>query len=501
MKKLRIPHLLLLLGMALMIPFYLFTAGNTLLAPWALYGRNRLLLAAMTALSAAGLVLMLRAADRHEAFFVRHERAVLAGIAVFYFIAQLLTGVLLRHTPITDAEQCFTAAQLLVDTGTYGDVYRYWEYFTRCPHNLGLVYLLAGVFRFCAMLGWTDRYMQAVLLGALLFVPGILAAARVCRRIGGVKAQTRLLALLPTCLPLLYATAELYTDAFALSFPAIVIYCAMRVREAEGKGKTALWTALFALASFTGVQVRQTTVIAVVACAIWLLLAARPPRVALVFAALAAAFVIGGGAIDAQNARHLTREAIDSRKLPTLHYIAMGLPVQSDEGYGQYGEGGWLLFTMSFDDPEERDAALLEEVIDRVYYLRYPNRLLHMMSRKNLSTFGDGTFGLSAMIEADEREPDNALKQVIYSQGAGNQAYYYLCTGLFAAQMLLACAACAQALRHGDASGAPVFIALVGIFLFLCIWETQPRYFFQYQPLLLCAASLLNPYRPNRRSL
>ena len=125
-------------------------------------------------------------------------------------------------------------------------------------------------------------------------------------------------------------------------------------------------------------------------------------------------------------------------------------------------------------------------------YLRYPNRLLHMMSRKNLSTFGDGTFGLSALIEADEKEPDNPVKQVVFSQGALNRAYYHLCTGLFVAQMLFAVAACVQALRRRDAAGAPVFIALLGMFLFLCVWETQPRYFFQYQPLLLCAAALLD---------
>ena len=40
------------------------------------------------------------------------------------------------------------------------------------------------------------------------------------------------------------------------------------------------------------------------------------------------------------------------------------------------------------------DAALRAEIRDRVYYLRYPSRLLNMLSRKNLSSFGDGTFRL-----------------------------------------------------------------------------------------------------------
>ena len=495
----RIKKALLLFGMALMIPGYLFTVCNVLLAPWTLYGRSRAALAVLAALSVAGLLAALHAIDRHEAFFARHERAVLAGAAVFYFAVQLAMGAALRYVPITDTEQCFTAAQLLADTGTYGNVYRYWEYFTRCPHNLGLVYLLAGTFRLCGAIGWTDRYMQALLLNTLLFVPGLLAAARICRRVGGVKAQARLLALLMSCLPLLYATSELYTDAFAISFPAMILYCAMRLREADSRKKAALWAAAFALVSFAGVQIRLTSAIAVIAAFLWLLLAAKPARLAAAAALALCAFLAGGSAIDAANASHLTREAIDNRSLPILHYIAMGLPVQADEGYGQYGEGGWLLYTMSFDDPAERDAALLQQVIDRVYYLRYPNRLLHMMSRKNLSTFGDGTFGLSALIEADEHEPDNPLKQIVFSQGVLNRAYVHLCGGLFLAQMLLACLACAQAIRARDASSAPLFIALLGMFLFLCMWETQPRYFFQYQPLLLCAAALVNISAKQRR--
>ena len=491
MKRQDLPRALLLLGMALMIPCYLFTVGNVLVAPFELYGRSRRLLFLLTALCAGGLLLLLRWLDGREAFFARHERAVLACAAAFYFVAQLAMGAAMRYVPITDTEQCFAAAQLLTDTGTFGNTYRYWEYFTRCPHNLGLVYLLSAMFRLCGMLGWADRYMQAVLLNTLLFVPGLLCAARVCRRVGGVKAQTRVLALFATCLPMLYATTELYTDAFGLSFPLIIVYLAMRVREAASRGECALFGVLFALTSFVGTQIRLTSVIAVIACGIWLLLACAPRRTLPLILLTLCAFAAGGRLVDGENERHLTREAIEQRALPILHYIAMGLPVQVDEGYGQYGDGRWLAYTMSFDDPAERDEALRQQVIDRVYYLRYPNRLLHMMSRKNLSTFGDGAFGLGAMIAADEKEPDNLVKRFVFYTGDLYGVYYHLCTALFLAQQLLACLSCAQAIRRREPSGAPLFIGLLGAFLFLCIWETQPRYFFQYQPMLLCAAALL----------
>lgn len=485
---------LLLFGMALMIPCYLFTAGNTLFSPWELYSRNQTVLFALTALSTALLMLALRAADRHEAFCKKHEKKLLLAAAVFYFAVQMLMAHLLRFTPKTDAEQCFTAAQLIVDTGTFGNVERPWIYFTRYPFNLGFVYLLAGIFRFFGMLGWADRYLQAALVNSLLFTVGLLCAARTARRMGGAKAQAKLLILFASCLPMLYCTTELYTDSFSLAFPLISLYLFCRIKEAKTGKALVLWALAFALSAFAGSQIRFTAIIAAIACVIALLFEKRW-RAALLCAALTAAVVSGGGEMVNRYtfANHLPEEDVVQNELPRLHHIAMGLPVQVDEGYGQYGEGGWLIFSTSFEDPQERRDALMNEIIDRVYYLRYPSRLLHMMSRKLISTFGNGTFLLNEIIEADAPMPDNAVKQVIFETGAAYPAYYHLCTAMFVSHMLLACLSCAQAVWKRRIEAAPVFIALVGIFLVLCAWETRGRYFFQYQPVLLMAAAMLRP--------
>lgn len=490
-------HVLLLAGMGLMIPCYAFTVLNVTLSPWPLYDRNRLLLVLLTAACAAGILLAMRALDKREAFFEKNEKRVLVLAAVFYFVVQMAMAHALRFVPKTDAEQCFTAAQLIVDTGTFGNVERSWVYFTRCSNNLGFVYVLAAIFRFFAWAGWGDRFMQAVLVCTILFTLGLVCAARVVRRMGGVKAEMRLLLLFALCLPMLYCTTELYTDAFSVAFPTMIIYCALRVREGETIRARLLWALLFALASFIGAQMRFTAIIASIACLIALLFALELKGTAWCAALLAAVFAVGGAAVDAETAKHLNPEDVERRSLPLLHYIAMGLPIHEDEGYGEYGYGGWYVFTTSFEDPQERDAALMQEIIDRVYYLRYPNRLLNMMSRKNLSTFGDGTFKLNEIIEADAYAADNAVKQVIFGQGRFYRAYYHLCTALFMAQMLAAIAACVQALRRRDVSGAPVFVALVGAFLLLCIWETRGRYFFQFQMLLLCAGALLDTYKKN----
>ena len=44
--------------------------------------------------------------------------------------------------------------------------------------------------------------------------------------------------------------------------------------------------------------------------------------------------------------------------------------------------------------------------------------------------------------------------------------------------------------NSGGEGQNPLYIALLGVFLFLCIWESRGRYFFQFVPLLLCAGAM-----------
>ena len=128
---------LLLIGMGLMIPCYLFTVGNVALSPWPLYERNRLALAILTPLCLVLLLLLHRAAK--AACFERHERAMLLGFAAFYFAAQMLSAFALRFTPMTDLEQCVSAARRLLDANQPGLSERSLIYLGRNPHNMGII--------------------------------------------------------------------------------------------------------------------------------------------------------------------------------------------------------------------------------------------------------------------------------------------------------------------------------------------------------------------------
>ena len=493
----RIPaaaRLLLLLGMALLVPCFLFTAGNVLFSSWPLYGRSRAALLALTPLCLLFLLVCLpRASARLAGLLARREPACLAAAAAAFFLLQMICAAALRHVPITDAEQCFTAASLLCDTGAFETSERAFVYFSRYPFNLGFVYFLAGVFRFFGALGLQDRFLQTAGVSALLFCCGLAACARLARRLAGPAGEARLLMLFFCCLPFYTCQAELYTDVFALSFPPMILLAYYGAAEAESGRARILRALAFALLTFAGVQLRVTCAVAAIACGLQALFERRW-RTLLALGALTLAVLLPGSLlVERKNAAHLGAENLRAHRLSVWHYLAMGLPIHEDEGYGQYGEGGWLIFSTSFEDPLERDAALKREVRDRVYYLRIPSRMLNMLSRKNISSFGDGSFRLNEIIEGDEHEPDNAVKQVLYGAGRLNAAYRHLCTAWQLSLMILCCLSCLQSLKQKETRPAVLFLTLLGAFLYLCLWETKARYFFMFQMALLAACALFSP--------
>ena len=192
---------------------------------------------------------------------------MLLGFAAFYFAVQMISAFALRFTPMTDLEQCVSAARRLLDANQPGLSERSLIYLGRNPHNMGVIYLFCAIFRAADLLG-ADQLLCAALVCSLLFTAGLLCAARHCRRLGGAQAQARALLLFATCLPFLYCTSELYTDVFSLAFSPMILLAYFKARDAESLRARAGYALLFALSAFFGAQLRFTTVIAAIACLI-----------------------------------------------------------------------------------------------------------------------------------------------------------------------------------------------------------------------------------------
>lgn len=207
----------------------------------------------------------------------------------------------------------------------------------------------------------------------------------------------------------------------------------------------------------------MTALIALIAAAIvWLL--TMKPRQSVVCILLSAALVGGGTAVVQRYMKYevLDPAMVEQHHTPTIHWIMMSIPTGDNPYGGATGDYG-ITWGMMEDGASRADImdSIYARMKDRIYALRYPNRLGRSALRKNSAFIGDGTFGMTEMLD-DGPVRENAVSSFVLEGRAHYGAYGALTTGIWLAQLTLALAACVRDIRRRDVSGAMLYVAFFG---------------------------------------
>ena len=134
-------------------------------------------------------------------------------------------------------------------------------------------------------------------------------------------------------------------------------------------------------------------------------------------------------------------------------------------------------------------ASILSRMKDKIYTLRYPNRLALAILRKNSAALTDGTFGMTEMLD-DRPVRWNLCSEIVLESGKYYRIYGAITTGIWMAQLLLSGMCAWKELRTRRADYTVLYVACLGIILFLMIWEARSRYLFGFVPVLLMIPAL-----------
>ncbi|MEN2776225.1 hypothetical protein ABCY62_14460 [Acetivibrio clariflavus] len=179
---------------------------------------------------------------------------------------------------------------------------------------------------------------------------------------------------------------------------------------------------------------------------------------------------------------HLDRERARQDNDPYVHWVMMGL-----KGSGGYNPDDYF-FTRSFKDPDERKAAIIQEIKRRIADYG-PDGMFKFLTKKSVKCFGDGTLGLDDFLA--DREDKNFLHRFIISEGDKYEIYRHLCEAiLFTLMLFMVFLALKYFFRKENNINLAPLIAVFGIFLFLLGWEANRRYFTNFVPVIIVCAVL-----------
>jgi len=174
---------------------------------------------------------------------------------------------------------------------------------------------------------------------------------------------------------------------------------------------------------------------------------------------------------------------------PTIHWVMMSIPTHDNPYGGPTGDYGITWGMQENGAPrEEVMASIYSRMKDKVYSLRYPSRLVPAMLRKNAASQGDGTFGMTEMLD-DGPVRENVISSIVLEGRTRYRAYMAMTSGIWYAVLAYAALAVYTDMRRRNYSCAIPVIAVFGIQLFLLLWEARGRYMFSYVPLMLLLAA------------
>lgn len=458
---------------------YLWAAVSVFARNFYDYDRLRLALCALCALGLiAGAWLL---SSRFEPFIKRNSRPITAAFLCLMEMVQLVMIFPLRYTPVYDVDAIFGGAAEWAETGAFAS---YSEYFGMFPNNFGGLVLLRCVFGIAKLFGIKDFFLAASVFNSVLSIATMYLTGSVCAKLTGERGRITAYFLFLISLPFYFIAPAFYTDALSMAFPILILRLYISAREQNKPAKRLVLFLLMGAAAGAGYGIKATAAIMLIAVFIDALLFWGAKRALSIAAAGAAGVLLCTLLTQAVVYRHLDRAEAERTQIPVLHWVMMG-----SAGNGSYDPDEYD-FTKSFADPAERKKAVAERLVARLKSYDAAD-FASLFTGKLDIDFGGGAYGLSDCLGGPHGE-DNFLHSFLLNDGENRGVYKHICTGVVIAMYVLLIASCLiDAFSKGAPPASPApRLALLGLLIFLLVWEARWRYFSNHVPVFMVSAVL-----------
>ncbi|MCQ1947002.1 hypothetical protein [Arthrobacter sp. zg-Y1116] len=460
-----------------------------------------LLAAASVPVLMAGLYWLLRKAaplaERHRAL----TYLPWAAVWVLLLILQLRVAYAVRLPPDWDAHAIADAAAGLA--GKTADSVT--PYFETNPNNLLLVLLVAAYYEFALSLGYQDLGMITAFLNGLVLFTGTVLTYCAVRMLGGRTAAA--VSLVPTTVFLVLSpwAGVLYSDTAGVLF-TVLILCLLLAsrRSARLAVRVPLWILAGAVAA-VGYGIKPTVLICVVAAgitAVCLLASRKTPGVLiLAVVVVGGSFFIGNRLIAAfeQQTPVIAFDIEDNpRAMNPGHFLKVGAgTTQGPHGpyYGTYNEDDYQS-TVALTGEEEKFRQGVQTYAERVSSMG-PGGYVVFLHHKLAWFTGDGSFfswGEGVLTGEDflsSRPADQGIQDLFGNTRPNFHWLLSLWQGTwFAVLALVAVPLFLRTPRLLRPELSAMRIALLGLLLFLLLFEARARFLYLYAPYFIVLASL-----------
>lgn len=435
----------------------------------------------------AGLCVCFAAGLRFRQLLTRYRYAVLAACLLFVFMVQLWVGVQTKQVALYDYGQVLNGAMVFATEGDGAAFAPYSSYFHYFTNNVWAFMLWQALFGALRAMGLACFYEAAIVVCHLLFTVTILFTFLYLERSFGKTAAFFSLLFFLAYLPVYLQSSVAYTDTMSIWAAPVALYLNQRAKTAgQLWRRLALWGGMGFLLGLA-FQIKATAAIVGVALVLEMALLGR--------GRLLLQQLLAGGAFFASAvmlfnlwayATMLDPQRLEKESAPLTFWLMMGL-----QGDGSFNADDEWVVTDRSGGRETMLESQSAEILRRLEEMG-PVGYLQLLHRKTVRTFGSGNAEIYYSLNMQPEDTGRFIYRFIIPGGRLFAVYNNLAQAVYLSFYVFALAGAAWALRRKQApwlANIAPFLALVGFFAFMMLWESNHRQLINQWPLFVMVAA------------
>lgn len=372
------------------------------------------------------------------------------------------------------------------------------SYYSVYANNVPIAFILYKLFHFADGLDnfkYVNDFMWVIVICLMVSVAGYITCITV-KKLTDSFSLTVVTALIYFVVMLLTPWKTVaYTDMFSILFPVLSLNMYVWYRLAEKKWlKYLLWFLCF-LAGFIGSLIKPTVMVVLITIVIcesikilgnfksnW-----KEILIQIGLAGMTVLLYFGCQSHIYKTTGYTPNEEVS---LTALHYLMMGL---NEDSTGSFSSDD-LAFSCSFATREERTPAQIERIGERLEEKGFFG-YLGFAVKKMVMTFNDGTFGwgregaynYSYPIYSDNEKFAESVRNYFYPLGERNSSFNTHSQTVWFLIVFSLPGICFVAKAEKE-KYMPILLSLLGVILYLILFEARARYLICFLPVIIMAA-------------
>jgi hypothetical protein len=403
-------------------------------------------------------------------------------LLVLFLILEIVTVIFFRVEYNWDFKWIMDSSHDIATTGTTANTF----YFKMFPNNWGTL-AITTVSMFIAGGSEVGAYVANVIFIFLAALFTVLSA----RKIGGDKLGLNVLILLIGCAPLYLYSPIVYSDSLSVMFPVATLYfwlLSKENREKNQKKKSYIWTIVMALTGIIGYCIKPVAAIVLAAIVIDEFFTnlnketlKKLAITLIIVLSIMKLFNFLGEKIIIKDARK------NDLEFPMTHWVMMGLNRPESEGGTAIGYGAYSQkdadFTAESGNYQEKKAANIHKIKERLLEYGFGGYIQFLLNKFNY-VWNDGGYYAIHLIGWDTLNTESGLYKMIADSNSNEPFKNYMTDfNNFMFLTIIAGFVIELIKKKQNQESRIMGTSIVGIALFLLIWEARSRYVYFLIPM------------------